>query len=229
MRKKLRSYILNAGALILLYALIMALVGGGAINKYYQGILLSVGIAIIMAVSLNLTTGILGQLALGHAGFMSIGAYSAALFSIHIGAEVRAIFPLSLLVGGLVAALFGLVIGVPALRLKGDYLAIITLGFGEIIRVLITNLAFTGGAKGLRGIPRVTTFSYVYVVVALVVAVMFTLGRSRHGRAILSIRENEVAAEASGIPTTYYKIFAFTLAALIRQSAAYREENELTI
>lgn len=213
MKKKARSYIINTVALAVLYGLAMFLIGNGTLSRYYLGILLSAGIAVVMAVSLNLTTGLLGQLALGHAGFMGVGAYAAALFSIHIGAAPQSIFPLSLLVGGLAAALFGLVIGIPALRLKGDYLAIITLGFGEIIRVLIINLDFTGGARGLRGIPRVTSFTYVFLMAALVAAVMFSLGRSRHGRAILSIREDEVAAKASGIPTTYYKIFAFTLSA----------------
>jgi branched-chain amino acid transport system permease protein len=212
MKKKLRSYILNTCAVAALYGLAMLLIGSGAVNNYYLGIMLSAGISIVMAVSLNLTTGLLGQLALGHAGFMGVGAYAAALLSIHIGVDAQYIFPLSLFFGGLVAAIFGLIIGIPALRLGGDYLAIITLGFGEILRVLIINLDFTGGARGLRGIPRVTDFTYVYIVVALVVAVMFALGRSRHGRAILSIREDPVAAEASGIPTTYYKIFAFTLA-----------------
>ncbi len=213
MKKKFRSYLLNLVAVAVVYVLAMVLIDSGAINKYYQGMLLTVGVAVIMAVSLNLTTGLLGQLALGHAGFMSVGAYAAALFSLHMGLDPNLSLVLSLLFGGLVAAIFGVIIGIPALRLKGDYLAIITLGFGEIIRVLITNLSFTGGAKGLRAIPRVTTFTYVYVVMVIVVAVMFTLGRSRHGRAILSIREDPVAAEASGIPTTYYKIFAFTLSA----------------
>ncbi|MCL1964942.1 MAG: branched-chain amino acid ABC transporter ATP-binding protein/permease [Firmicutes bacterium] len=213
MRKKLQSYGLNILALALLYGLMSFLIGQGAINKYYLGILLSAGIAIIMAVSLNLTIGLLGELALGHAGFMGVGAYAAALFTKNIGMDPATVFPLTLLLGGLAAAVFGLIIGIPALRLKGDYLAIITLGFGEIIRVLIINLDFTGGARGMRGIPRITNFTYVYVLVALVVAVMFTLGRSRHGRAILSIREDPVAAEASGIPTTYYRIFAFTVAA----------------
>jgi len=213
MKKKLRSYFINSIALLLFYGLMLLLVGQGTINPYLLRIIIIAGISIVMAVSLNLATGLLGQLTLGHAGFMSIGAYVSALFTLHIGVDASAIFPISLLLGGLVAAMFGLVIGVPVLRLKGDYLAIITLGFGEIIRVLIINLQFTGGARGLRGIPEVTNFTYVYVLVALTVAAMFTLGRSRHGRAIVSIREDAVAAEASGIPTTYYKIFAFTLAA----------------
>ncbi len=211
--KRLQSYLLNVIAVCLIYAVVMLLSGTGVFNRYWQGIIINVCIAATMAVSLNLTTGMLGQLALGHAGFMSVGAYAAALFTIHTNLDPNSIFPVSLLIGGLAAAVFGVIIGIPALRLKGDYLAIITLGFGEIIRVIITNLPFTGGARGLRGIPRITTFSYVYIVMVLVVVAMFTLGRSRHGRAILSIREDPVAAEAAGIPTTYYKIFAFTLAA----------------
>lgn len=213
MNKKFRSNLINIIAVFLLYMVFSSLIAGGSINRYWQGILLIIGINIIMAVSLNLTTGLLGQLALGHAGFMSVGAYAASLFTIHTNLDPSSIFLVSLLIGGLAAAAFGVIIGIPALRLKGDYLAIITLGFGEIIRVIIINLGFTGGARGLRGIPRITSFSYVYIVMALVVAAMFTLGRSRHGRAILSIREDPVAAEAAGIPTTYYKIFAFTLAA----------------
>ncbi len=213
MKKQLRSYLINMTALLVLYGAIAALISAGIITKYYLGILLTIGISVIMAVSLNLTTGMLGQLALGHAGFMGVGAYAAALFTIKSGLPETVAFPIALIIGGIFAALFGLIIGIPALRLKGDYLAIITLGFGEIIRVIIINLNITGGARGLRGIPRLTNFPYTFIVMVLVVAVIFTLGRSRHGRAILSIREDEVAAEASGIPTTYYKIFAFTLAA----------------
>ena len=215
MKKKLRSYGINLFMVVALYAVVSVLIGTGVINRYMAGMLLPVCINVILAVSLNLTTGMLGQLALGHAGFMGVGAYAAALVSIHTKGiwPPTLSFPLALFVGGLVAAVFGVIIGIPALRLKGDYLAIITLGFGEIIRVIINNLPFTGGAKGLRGIPKLTTFPYVYVLMVVVVAIMFTLGRSRHGRAILSIREDPVAAEAAGIPTTYYKIFAFALAA----------------
>lgn len=210
---KIRSYIINLISVFGLYLVISALITGGTINKYYLGILITVCIHVILATSLNLTTGFLGQLALGHAGFMAVGAYASGLFSTNAGLSPQNAFPLALLVGGLCAACFGIIIGIPALRLKGDYLAIITLGFGEIIRILIVNLQFTGGARGLRGIPKQTTFAWAYVLMLVVIFVMFTLGRSRHGRAILSIREDEVAAEASGIPTTRYKLFAFTLAA----------------
>ncbi|MBR6526247.1 MAG: branched-chain amino acid ABC transporter ATP-binding protein/permease [Clostridia bacterium] len=213
MSKKMRAYILNILAITAIFLVINLMIDAKILSRSNRSMLMDVGIAIIMATSLNLTTGMLGQLALGHAGFMAIGAYTAALVTKHMTVDIALSFPLGLIAGGLVAAVFGIIIGVPALRLKGDYLAIITLGFGEIIRVIINNLPFTGGAMGLIGINRATTFSYVYVVMVLIVISLFTLGRSRHGRAIISIRENEVAAESTGIPTTRYKIFAFTLAA----------------
>jgi branched-chain amino acid transport system permease protein len=166
-----------------------------------------------MAVSLNLATGFLGQLVLGHAGFMSVGAYSAALFTMYSGLPEMISFPIALIIGGATAAVFGIIIGIPALRLKGDYLAIITLGFGEIIRVLILALPFTGGAGGLSGISLLTTFSYVYAFAIITIVVIFAFIRSRHGRAVIAIREDEIAAEASGINTTYYKLLAFVLAA----------------
>ncbi len=227
MNRKVKSYTLNITALVLIYVVLSLLISTGTLNSYLSGILITIGIAIIMVVSLNLTTGLLGQLALGHAGFMSIGAYTAALITKSLsGTNFVLSLPIGLLAGGLVSALFGLVIGMPALRLKGDYLAIITLGFGEIIRVVIENLSFTGGAGGLSRITRMSRafssdtkvssaiqFSIVFWVMVVIIASIYTLGRSRHGRAIISIRENEVAAEATGIPTTYYKLFAFTLAA----------------
>lgn len=226
MNKKTKSYVLNISALLILYFVVAALISSGAVNSYYADILATIGISVIMAVSLNLTTGLLGQLALGHAGFMSVGAYVAALVTknLHIGFSFS--LPLALLLGGLAAALMGLLIGIPALRLKGDYLAIITLGFGEIIRVIIENLTITGGAGGLSRITRMSRafsdnaaqstavqFGIVFWIMVAIIASIFTLGRSRHGRAIISIRENEVAAESTGIHTTYYKLFAFTLAA----------------
>ncbi len=227
MNKKVKSYTLNIAALVLIYVLFSLLISTGSINNYISGIIITIGIAIIMAVSLNLTTGLLGQLALGHAGFMSIGAYTAALITKAMsGTNFAMSLPIGLMAGGLMAALFGLIIGMPALRLKGDYLAIITLGFGEIIRVVVENLSITGGAGGLSRITRMSRafstdtkvssaiqFSIVFWIMVIIIASIYTLGRSRHGRAIISIRENEVAAESTGIPTTYYKLFAFTLAA----------------
>lgn len=212
-RKKLILYGVVLAAILGLYGLIAGLTSAGVINPYYSGILVMVCINIILAVSLNLSTGFLGQLILGHAGFMSVGAYSAALFSLNSGLPTAVAFPLALVFGGLVAAVFGVLIGVPALRLKGDYLAIITLGFGEIIRVIIINLKFTGGARGLRGIPMLTNFNWVYLLAVLTVVIIFAFIRSRHGRAVISIREDEIAAEASGINTTYYKLLAFVMSA----------------
>ena len=213
---KQKKWIPNVIFLVLvlaLYILLSVLISANIINPYYSGILTMVCINVILAVSLNLATGFLGQLVLGHAGFMSVGAYSAALFTMYSGLPTVVSFPLALLVGGIVAAAFGVIIGVPALRLKGDYLAILTLGFGEIIRVLILAMPFTGGAAGLSGIPLLTTFTYVFIIAIITVAVIFAFIHSRHGRAVIAIREDEIAAEAAGIHTTYYKLLAFVLAA----------------
>ena len=213
LNKTLISYAVNAGLVVLLYVVMMVLIKVGTINRYYEGIVRLICINIIMAVSLNLVCGFMGQLALGHAGFMSVGAYAAALFTMHCGLPEAVAFPLGLLVGGIVAAIVGFLIGIPALRMRGDYLAIITLGFGEIIRVVANALPITGGAKGLSGIPASTNFSWAYWVMILSVFVIFAFIKSRHGRAVISIREDEIAAEASGIRTTYYKMMAFVLAA----------------
>lgn len=208
-----RSYLYNALAVIAVFVVLYVLQLTGLIGRYYQGILLTLLINIVLTVSLNLATGFLGQLTLGHAGFVSVGAYTAALISLRSGLPEAVAFPIALVSGGVVAAVFGIMIGIPALRLRGDYLAIITLGFGEIIRVVILNLKFTGGASGLNGIPIMTNFPYAYSIAVLTITVMFLLIRSRHGRAIISIREDEIAAESSGINTTYYKLLAFTIAA----------------
>ena len=209
------------------------MIDGGAINRYQSTVLQQVGIYIIMAVSLNIATGYLGQLPLGHAGFMSVGGYSCAIFIMRMmpvmgvsatdmasGSPAAVLlFVLGLLFGGVCAAVCGLVIGIPALRLKGDYLAIITLGFAEIIRVVMLNIdnvlgfELTGGAKGLTGIPKYTSFLDTFVVVAIVIFLIHTFMKSRHGRAVLAIRDNEIAAESCGIQTTYYKVMAFAFSA----------------
>ncbi|MEA5051202.1 MAG: branched-chain amino acid ABC transporter permease [Oscillospiraceae bacterium] len=208
-------YIINAAAVVLLYLLLQTLLANGIIGRYYAKIINLMCVYIVAAVSLNLTCGFLGQLPLGHAGFMAIGAYTSALITKAVvlpgGEDVT--FLAALLAGGLVAGMFGILIGLPALRLKGDYLAIITLGFGEMIRVIIQNLGFTGGAMGLQGIPRYTTFTWGYIWVVVTIFVTYTLIHSRQGRAILSIREDEIAAESCGIPTTYFKTLTFTAAA----------------
>ncbi|MCL2408117.1 MAG: branched-chain amino acid ABC transporter permease [Oscillospiraceae bacterium] len=207
-------YIINS---LLLVAFIVAghlITQSGLLGRAHNANIVSVGIFIILAVSLNLSTGYLGQLPLGHAGFMAIGAYAGAIFWRSGLLPSTASVPAGLLVAGLAAAVVGVIIGIPALRLKGDYLAIITLGFGEIIRVIINNLdSVTGGAGGLHGIPRHSNFLIVYLCVIICCIAIHMLMKSRHGRAILSIRENEIAAESCGINTTYYKVMAFAFSA----------------
>lgn len=211
------SYLINAIFIVAVYLIFNNLFETKTLSRYWQGIVKITCINIILVVSLNLTTGFLGELALGHAGFMAVGAYAGAIFSKSMQSmevmSTDSAMLIGLVIGGIAAALCGVLIGIPALRLKGDYLAIITLGFGEIIRVIITNLSITGGARGLSRIPRVTNFTYAYFIMVAVIILTFTLGRSRHGRAIISIREDEIAAEASGIPSVHYKVFVFTLAA----------------
>jgi len=213
-KNKLFSYIIILVLVFAAYFILSYLIDEGIINGYYSGILTMICINIIMAVSLNLATGFLGQLVLGHAGFMSVGAYAAALFTMYSGLPTMISFPIALVIGGAVAALFAIIIGIPALRLRGDYLAIITLGFGEIIRVLVLNIPVTGGAAGLSGIEPLTTFPYVFFLAVLTVAIIFAFIKSRHGRAVIAIREDEIAAEASGINTTYYKLLAFVFSAV---------------
>ncbi len=174
----------------------------------------------ILAVSLNLVNGLSGQFSLGHAGFMAVGAYTSAsvnvflLSSLHgnpVGDQAALI--LSLVAAALVSALAGYLVGLPSLRLKGDYLAIATLGFGEIIRVIILNIQAVGGARGFIGIPTTSTPFLVVFVLVLAVLLTHRFVKSSHGRALLAVRENEIAAEAMGVNTTYYKVQAFVVSA----------------
>lgn len=164
-----------------------------------------VGIYIIAALGLNLITGVCGQLTFGHAAFLSIGAYTAAILT----RDFHMPFLVSLILGGLMAALFGVLLGIPVLKLTGDYLGIATLGFGEIVRVAFTNMKITGGAIGLAAIPRASNLINVTVFVILAVVAMVLLENSRFGRALRAIREDEIAAGAMGINTMWYKIQAF--------------------
>jgi branched-chain amino acid transport system permease protein len=214
-------YVINAVLFTVFLIVMNTLIGTKMISNYYTKIIILIGINIILAVSLNLATGYLGQLPLGHAGFMAVGAYASAIFMKATAATLPLFvsLPLGLILGGAVAAVFGFIIGIPALRLKGDYLAIITLGFGEIIRVVITNIDsvigfnLTYGAANLKGIPKTTTFLDTFICVGLVCYMIHAMLKSRHGRAVLSIRENEIAAESCGIKTTYYKTMAFVMSA----------------
>ena len=213
-KNKKLSYITTYALLIVLYFILFSLINSGFISRYQVGILILILINVILAASLNVTVGCLGQITLGHAGFMSIGAYTAALLTKSGFLSGYPGYIIALIVGGLVAGVIGFIIGIPALRLTGDYLAIITLAFGEIIRVLIEYFKFTGGAQGLTGIPRVNNFTLIYFITIFSVIFMYAIMTSRHGRAILAIREDEIASGASGINTTYYKTFAFVLSAI---------------
>lgn len=216
------SYAVNLVIVLALFFILRTLIVSGVLNRYQSDLITLVCINVTMAVSLNLVTGLLGQLVLGHAGFMLVGAYAAALFTKSSSLPLPFSLPIGLVLSGILAAVFGVIIGVPALRLRGDYLAIITLGFGEIIRVIANNLKITGGAMGLGGIQSLTNrqnpagmLPFVFFIAVIVIFVMFTFGRSRHGRAVIAIREDEIAAEAAGVNTTYYKLLAFVLAAFI--------------
>ncbi len=213
-KNKKINYMATYILLALLYFALLFLVKSGIISRYQTGILILIFINIILATSLNITVGCLGQITLGHAGFMSIGAYTAALLTKNAILSGVSGYLVAILLGGIVAGIIGIVIGIPALRLNGDYLAIITLAFGEIIRVLIEYFSFTGGAQGLNGIPRFNNFSLIYFITVLSVIAMYSIMTSRHGRAVLAIREDELASKASGINTTFYKTFSFALSAM---------------
>lgn len=213
MTEKRKRLVINISLILSVYVILFVLIKLKVINRYYEGIMIACLINVILATSLNLATGFLGQLALGHAGFMAVGAYTAAIVTKTVGMPGTLQLLISLVIGGIAAGAMGVVIGIPALRLRGDYLAIITLGFGEIIRVMLFNLDITGGARGLRGIPKLAGFNVVFWICVLVVAVLYAVTHSKQGRAIMSIREDEIAAEAVGIPTVNYKLLGFVLAA----------------
>ncbi|WP_031513883.1 branched-chain amino acid ABC transporter permease [Desulfofalx alkaliphila] len=186
------------------------------INPYYMQVLTLMGIYIIAALGLNLITGVTGQLSFGHAAFLSVGAYGAAIVSV----KLQFPFFMALIIGGLLAALAGVVIGFPALRLRGDYLGIATLGFCEIIRVVFLNSSITGGALGFAGIPRASNIVLVFSLVIVTVVVMYSIQNSRFGRALISIREDEIAAETMGVNTAAYKVKAFAIGCFFAGIAA---------
>jgi branched-chain amino acid transport system permease protein len=187
-------------------------------NRYYLGIAIDVGINIILAVSLNLINGHTGQFSLGHAGFMAVGGYTSAKLTLELsGALPPAAAPFlflgALVLGGLVAAVAGLAVGVPSLRLRGDYLAIVTLGFGEIIRVVFQNMEAVGAASGLKGIPNWTTFGWVWALAAVTVFTIACLVNSTYGRGFIAVHDDEIAASAMGINPVRYKVTAFVIGA----------------
>jgi branched-chain amino acid transport system permease protein len=197
------------------------------IGAYYYQIVILTGVNIILAVSLNLINGFTGQFSIGHAGFYAVGAYTSAAIVVHAGPGIRnALGFLStdiqnvvLLMIGMIAAaaaagVAGLAVGIPSLRLRGDYLAIVTLGFGEIIRVLILNIDAIGKARGFSVTPQMSNFFWVYLAVAVTVATVHNLVNSSFGRAFISIRDDEIAAEAMGVDTTKFKVLSFVISSM---------------
>ncbi|MFW2491899.1 branched-chain amino acid ABC transporter permease [Clostridium chromiireducens] len=191
------------------YSILFGLMSAKVINSYYMGIITLVLINIILAVSLNLIVGFTGQLSLGHAGFMSIGAYVSAIVTQKAGMPLL----VSVLIGAIIACIFAALIGYPTLKLTGDYFAITTLAFGEIIRIVIMNIDAVGGARGFTGIPKKTTFSIAFLVMVITILVIYNIIHSSQGRAMLSVRENEIAAQSMGINAFKYKMMAFIIGA----------------
>lgn len=186
------------------------LINIGIIDSYLYMNIVTIGINILLAVSLNLITGFTGQLSLGHAAFMAVGAYASGILTVKLGQP----FIVGILGAAFFAAIAGVIIGIPTLRLKGDYLAIATLGFGEIIRIVALNTEYIGGAIGLNDIPQYTTWTWLYFAMVIAIVVIENFVRSDHGRACIAIREDEIAAESAGVNTTYYKVLTFVIGAI---------------
>lgn len=222
MKKLMSNRIIMFIISIAIYAVLQGLFLTGVFNPYHMQILSLICVNIILAVSLNLINGFTGQFSIGHAGFMAVGAYAAAFMTnmlktvMPIGTDpmvTLVTFIPILILAGLLAAFVGFLIGLPTLRLRGDYLAIATLGFGEIIRVVIVNLDVIGGPRGYGGMPHITSFTWAFFIMLASVYIITNFLNSTHGRACISIREDEIAAETMGIDTTKYKVIAFTMGA----------------
>ncbi len=256
--KTTKSNIITYGMVAVFYVVVQALVMSGNITNLMKGLLVPICVYVIAAISLNLVVGISGELSLGHAGFMCIGAYASAFFSACVGDALPDMlrFLLAIIIGALVAAVFGMLIGIPVLKLRGDYLAIVTLAFGEIIKNLMNilyigkdsaglhfsiedttalNLASDGkviikGALGITGTPKNSTFTIGIILVIITLFIVLNLINSRSGRAIMAIRDNRIAAESVGINVAKYKLMAFTIsAALAGVAGALYSHNLATL
>ncbi|MDO5345431.1 MAG: branched-chain amino acid ABC transporter permease [Lachnospiraceae bacterium] len=246
--KTLKSNLITYGMVIAAYIVVQILLTTGNLSSLFKGLLVPLCVYAVLAVSLNLVVGISGELSLGHAGFMCVGAFASAFFSkcmqnIITISGLR--FFLAILVGAAVAAVFGVLIGIPVLRLRGDYLAIVTLAFGEIIKNVI-NIFYIGidsngfhmsitdqfsmgmeptgtmiitGPQGITGTPKDSTFTAGIILVLITLFIVLNLINSRDGRAIKSIRDNRIAAESIGINITKYKLMAFTVSAALAGAA----------
>ena len=218
LRKSTVNNLITYAIVALFYIVVTVMIQTGNASRHMQSLLVPICVNVVLAVSLNLVIGFLGELSLGHAAFMSVGAYTGGLLAIYIKnafpqIPVAVRFPVSILAGGIVAAIFGAIVCVVVLRLKGDYLAIVTLAFGEILRSIIINLDFTGGPSGLKGVPQNASFTYGIILVFMVLFVINNLAKSKHGRAIQALRDNTIAATSVGINATKYKLMVFAIAA----------------
>ena len=248
MKKTTRQSLFTVLFVVVLYIAVSVAKSGGLLSYSLKGQLVPICAYVVMALSLNLTVGILGELSLGHAGFMSIGAFTGAVISMSLTGSVESALlrlVIALVGGAILAGVFGFVIGLPVLRLKGDYLAIVTLAFGEIIKTIVNCLyvghdskglhisfenvealgleeggkAIIKGPMGVVGIKSISTFTVGFVLIIVTLAVIFALVDSRAGRAIMAIRDNRIAAESVGIPITKYKMMAFVVSAAIAGAA----------
>lgn len=234
LRKSTVNNLITYAIVALFYIVVTVMIATGNATRHMQSLLVPICVNVTLAVSLNLVIGFLGELSLGHAAFMSIGAYTGGLLSIFMknmfpNLPVMVRFPLSMLAGGIVGAMFGALVCVVVLRLKGDYLAIVTLAFGEILRSIIINLDFTGGPSGLKGVPQDASFTYGIILVFLTLFVINNLAKSKHGRAIQALRDNTIAATSVGINATKYKLMVFALAAFFAGMAGVLYSHNYSI
>lgn len=219
MKRNIKINLIWGAVIVLGYGLLLGLIQANLLDGVGQTVIMGIGISLLMAVSLNLIIGTTGQFTLGHAGFMSIGAYCAGV-SVKLWGSNLSSFFIGLAIGLVITTLVALLIALPTLRLKGDYLAIATLGFGEIIRIVIQNMEITNGAAGLV-LPKLIDWQLIYVVVVLGCLVVFNFVNSRYGRACKAVREDELASETLGVNTTQVKVLAFVLAALLASIAGW--------
>ncbi|MBP1552318.1 MAG: branched-chain amino acid ABC transporter permease [Oscillospiraceae bacterium] len=234
LRKSTVNNLITYAIVALFYIVVTVMIATGNATRHMQSLLVPICVNVTLAVSLNLVIGFLGELSLGHAAFMSIGAYTGGLLSIFMknmfpNLPVMVRFPLSMLAGGIAGAMFGALVCVVVLRLKGDYLAIVTLAFGEILRSIIINLDFTGGPSGLKGVPQDASFTYGIILVFLTLFVINNLAKSKHGRAIQALRDNTIAATSVGINATKYKLMVFALAAFFAGMAGVLYSHNYSI
>ena len=211
MFKNMRSKLIWLATMIAGFVLIDIGELTGVINGFIENALVTIGINIILAVGLNLIIGFSGQFSLGHAGFMAIGAYATAIITQNISTPLG--FYLAMLVGMIVAIIAALIVGIPTLRLRGDYLAIATMGAAEIIRVIINNLKITNGPAGMFNIPPLASWPTVYILMCVTTVIVVNFIHSRAGRAVMAIRDDDIAAESIGINPTKWKLAAFVLGA----------------